>query len=68
MYFGCMHSSNITAQPKEFCTKLELSFCIKLNLSVLILDADLETVYQEEDKSRFVMVLLLYGANHCPQL
>lgn len=67
MYCGYMPSI-FTVQSKE-STKLELSFCIKLNLSQLILDADLETVYQKEEKNRFVMSVI--GAidalcNHCP--
>ena len=68
MYYGYMPSF-VTVQSKEFSAKLEFFFCIKLNLSLLILDADLETVYQKEEKNRFAMSAI--GAidalcNHCP--
>lgn len=53
----CYMPSIFTVQSKE-STKLELSFCIKLNLSVSILDADIETVYQKEEKNRFVMSVI----------
>ena len=59
--------SIFTVQSKE-STKLELPFYIKLNLSLLILDADLETIYQKEEKNRFVMSAIgVIDAlcNHC---
>lgn len=53
MYFVYMPS--IFTEPSKENTKLDLSLCIKLSLSVSIFDVDLETVYQKEEKNRFVM-------------